>query len=62
MRPCARCQRWFTTRVDTSLCEQCWVELGQMSFEETGEWSWVDPEDRDDDSLISSQFDRPEDQ
>ena len=47
MRPCARCQRWFTTNVDTALCEPCWVELGQMSFEETGEWSWVDPEDRE---------------
>ena len=47
MRKCARCQKWFTTRVDTALCEMCWVELGQMSFEEDGEWSWVDPEDRE---------------
>jgi predicted nucleic acid-binding Zn-ribbon protein len=50
MKQCVRCKRWFK-QGDSTTCDPCWVELGQMSFwqdEEEGQetealMEWEDP-------------------
>ena len=59
MRRCVRCDRWH--RADTSpVCENCWVEMGQMAFEDDEDLHfWKD--DEDEDPAIASIFDEPQD-
>lgn len=55
MNKCHRCGRRHHTT--SALCEQCWLDLGQMTFDDDEDLHFWD----EDDHPIASQFDRAED-